>query len=73
MALPIQVQSQLYHFKSRILALVAAQVFRMVMVSRLFGISRKTSTQCITLCSASTRAEKLTISSPFSSSAHAKR
>jgi hypothetical protein len=27
MSLPIQVQSQLYHFKSRILALVAAQVF----------------------------------------------
>src|SRR5438094_10485325 len=34
--------SQLYHFKSRILALVAAQVFSVVMVSRLFGISRKT-------------------------------
>src|SRR5262252_5094451 len=42
MLLPIQVQSQLYHFKSRILALVAAQVFRVVMVSQLFGISRKT-------------------------------
>src|SRR5215475_4919183 len=42
MSLPIQAQSQLYHFKSRILALVAAQVFRVVMVSRLFGISRKT-------------------------------
>ena len=42
MSLPIQVQSQLYHFKSRILALVAAQVFSVVMVSRLFGISRKT-------------------------------
>src|SRR5215475_9090672 len=41
-SLPIQVQSQLYHFKSRILALVAAQVFSVVMVSRLFGISRKT-------------------------------
>jgi transposase InsO family protein len=42
MSPPIQVQSQLYHFKSRILALVAAQVFSVVMVSRLFGISRKT-------------------------------
>ena len=42
MSLPIQVQSQLYHFKSRILALVAAQVFSVVMVSRLFSISRKT-------------------------------
>src|SRR6266700_7815942 len=42
MSLPIQVQSQLYHFKSRLLALVAAQVFSVVMVSRLFGISRKT-------------------------------
>jgi len=42
MSLPIQVQSQLYHFKNRILALVAAQVFSVVMVSRLFGISRKT-------------------------------
>jgi hypothetical protein len=27
MSLPLQVQSQLYHFKRRILALVAAQVF----------------------------------------------
>src|SRR5262249_34093848 len=42
MSLPIQVQSQLYHCKSRILALVAAQVFSVVMVSQLFGISRKT-------------------------------
>jgi transcriptional regulator of acetoin/glycerol metabolism len=42
MSLPIQVQSQLSHFKSRLLALVAAQVFSVVMVSRLFGISRKT-------------------------------
>jgi Integrase core domain len=42
MSLPIQVQSQLSHFKSRRLALVAAQVFSVVMVSRLFGISRKT-------------------------------
>jgi transposase InsO family protein len=42
MSLPIQVQSRLYHFKSRLLALVAAQVFSVVMVSRLFGISRKT-------------------------------
>src|SRR5215831_6110056 len=40
MSLPIQVQSQLYHFKSRILALVATQVFSVVMVSQLFGISR---------------------------------
>jgi hypothetical protein len=42
MSLPIQVQSQLYHYKSTLLALVAAQVFSVVMVSRLFGISRKT-------------------------------
>src|SRR4029434_10180207 len=42
MSLPLQVQSQLYHFKSRILALVAAHVFSVVMVSRIFGISRKT-------------------------------
>jgi transposase-like protein len=42
MSLPIQAQSQLYHFKSRILALVTAQVFSVAMVSRLFGISRKT-------------------------------
>src|SRR5215813_8265746 len=42
MSLPIQVQSQLYHCKSRILVLVAAQVFSVVMVSQLFGISRKT-------------------------------
>src|SRR5215470_8357548 len=42
MSLPIQVQSQLYHFKSRILALVAAHIFSVVMVSQLFGISRKT-------------------------------
>jgi ACT domain-containing protein len=42
MALPIQVQSQLYHFKNRILGLVAVHVFSVVMVSRLFGISRKT-------------------------------
>src|SRR5712691_11172928 len=42
MSLPIQVQSQLYHFKSRLHVLVAAQVFSVVMVSRLFGISRKT-------------------------------
>jgi len=38
----MQVQSQLYHVKSRILSLVAAHVFSVVMVSRLFGISRKT-------------------------------
>jgi transposase InsO family protein len=42
MSLPIQVQSRLYHFKSHILGLVAAHVFSVVMVSRLFGISRKT-------------------------------
>src|SRR5215211_5682859 len=42
MSLPMQVQSQLSHFKRRILALVAAHVFSVVMVSRLFGISRKT-------------------------------
>jgi transposase-like protein len=42
MSLPMQVQSQLYHFKNRILSLVAAHVFSVVMVSRLFGISRKT-------------------------------
>src|SRR5215470_7253990 len=42
MSLPIQVQSQLCHFKSRILALVATQVCSVVLVSRLFGISRKT-------------------------------
>src|SRR5262244_709385 len=42
MSLPIQAQSQMYHFKSCILALIAAQVFSVVMVSRLFGISRKT-------------------------------
>src|SRR4029450_2334796 len=42
MSLPLQVQSPLYHFKSRILALVAAHVFSVVTASRLFGISRKT-------------------------------
>src|SRR5712691_9000623 len=42
MSLPRQVQSQLYHFKSRLHVLVAAQVFSVVMVSRLFGISRNT-------------------------------
>ena len=42
MSLPMQVQSQLYHFKSHILGLVAAHIFSVVMVSRLFGISRKT-------------------------------
>ena len=42
MSLPMQVQSRLYHFKSHILGLVAAHVFSVVMVSRLFGISRKT-------------------------------
>src|SRR5512145_3359645 len=42
MSLPRQVQSQLYHFKSHILGLVAAHVFSVAMVSRLFGISRNT-------------------------------
>jgi transposase InsO family protein len=42
MSLPMQVQTQLYHFKSHILGLVAAHVFSVVMVSRLFGISRNT-------------------------------
>src|SRR5712691_1523871 len=42
MSLPIQVQSRLYHFKSHILALVAAHVFSVALVSRLFGISRTT-------------------------------
>jgi transposase InsO family protein len=42
MSLPLQVQSRLYHFKNHILGLVAAHVFSMAMVSRLFGISRKT-------------------------------
>ena len=42
MSLPMQVQSRLYHFKSHILGLVAAHVFSVAMVSRLFGISRTT-------------------------------
>jgi transposase InsO family protein len=42
MSLPMQVQSRLNHFKSHILGLVAAHVFSVVMVSRLFGISRNT-------------------------------
>ena len=42
MSLPMQVQSRLYHFKSHILDLVAAHVFSVAMVSRLFGISRTT-------------------------------
>jgi transposase len=42
MSLPRQVQSRLYHFKSHILGLVAAHVFSVAMVSRLFGISRQT-------------------------------
>ena len=42
MSLPRQVQSRLYHFKSHILSLVAAHVFSVAMVSRLFGISRNT-------------------------------
>ncbi len=42
MSLPRQVQSRLYHFKSHILALVAAHVFSVALVSRLFGLSRTT-------------------------------
>jgi hypothetical protein len=42
MSLPMQVQSRLYHFKTQMLGLVAAHVFSVVMVSRLFGISRNT-------------------------------
>ena len=42
MSLPLQVQSRLYHFKSHILALVAAHVFSVALVSRLFGLSRTT-------------------------------
>ncbi len=42
MSLPIQVQSRLYHFKIYILALVAAHVYSVAMVSRLFGLSRTT-------------------------------
>jgi transposase InsO family protein len=38
----MQVQSRLYHFKTQMLSLVAAHVFSVVMVSRLFGISRNT-------------------------------
>jgi transposase InsO family protein len=38
----MQVQSRLYHVKSHILGLVAAHVFSVAMVSRLFGISRTT-------------------------------
>ncbi len=42
MSLPLQVQSRLYHFKTQMLGLVAAPVFSVVIVSRLFGISRTT-------------------------------
>ena len=42
MSLPRQVQFRLSHFKSHILGLVAAHVFSVAMVSRLFGISRNT-------------------------------
>src|SRR2546422_5578020 len=42
MSLPIQVQSRLYHFKIHILALVAAHVYSVPLVSRLFGLSRTT-------------------------------
>ena len=42
MSLPRQVQSRLDHFKSHILALAAAHVFRVALVSRLFGLARTT-------------------------------
>ena len=42
MSLPRQVQSQRYHCKSHLLALVAAPVLRGAMVSRLFGLARTT-------------------------------
>ena len=42
MSLPRQVQSRLYHFQTPMLGLVAAPVVSVVMVSRLFGISRNT-------------------------------
>jgi transposase-like protein len=42
MSLPMHVQSRLSHFKAQLLGLVAAYVFSVVMVSRLFGISRNT-------------------------------
>ena len=42
MLLPRQVQSRLYHFKSYLLALVAAPVLSGAMVSRLFGLARTT-------------------------------
>jgi hypothetical protein len=47
MSLPMQVQSRLYHFKTQMLGLVAAHVFSVVMVSRLFGISRNNPRQHI--------------------------
>jgi hypothetical protein len=42
MSLPMQVQSQLYRVKTPLLAVVAAHVFSVVLVSRLFGIARTT-------------------------------
>jgi transposase-like protein len=42
----MQVQSRLSHCKSHILGLVAAHVFSVALVSRLFGISRTTFYQC---------------------------
>src|SRR5712691_6379998 len=42
MSLPRHVQSRLYHLTRPILGLVAAHVCSVVMVSRLFGLSRKT-------------------------------
>ena len=42
MSLPIQVQSRLYHFKIHILALVAAHILSVALVSRLFGLARTT-------------------------------
>jgi uncharacterized membrane protein len=64
MSLPMQVQSRLYHFKSHILGLVAAHVFSVVMVSRLFGISRTTFAQFIGVCRRSKWSKHVT-NSPF--------
>jgi putative transposase len=42
MSLPVQVQSRLHHFRSQLQNLVAARLFSVVMVCRIFGISRTT-------------------------------
>src|SRR5215471_14243075 len=42
MSVPVQVQSRLHHFKSQLLRLVTARLFSVVMVCRIFGISRTT-------------------------------